>query len=63
MSHITKASSNKIIWLEAAQTQQVMPDTGPVCLSADGADRVVDDDLQDDLDHDHDDDGDDVTCE
>ena len=62
MSHITKASSNKIIWLEAAQAQQVMPDTGPVCLPADGADCIVDDDLQGDLDHDNED-GDDVTCE
>ena len=40
-----------------------MPDTGPVCLPADGAHRVVNDDLQDDLDHDHDDGVDDVTCE
>ena len=40
-----------------------MPDTGPVRLPADGADRVVDNDLQDDLDHDQDDGGDDVTCE
>ena len=39
-----------------------MPDTGPVCLSADGADCIVDDDLQGDLDHDNED-GDDVTCE
>ena len=40
-----------------------MPDTGPVCLPADGAHRVVNDDLQDVLDHDHDYGGDDVTCE
>ena len=39
-----------------------MPDTGPVCLPADGAHRDVNDDLQDVLDHD-DEGGDDVTCE